>query len=68
MARLFAASSPTTTCSSVMIRKATITATGSPRTARSGPKTLSSSEENAGSPSTPRPRLATVIPSWQAAR
>ena len=51
-----------------MIRNATITATGSPRTASSGPKTPSSREENAGSPSTPRPRLATVIPSWQAAR
>ena len=70
MAIDFGASSPNTTWSTVMITKAMITAVAA-EVAPPIPidsKTGSSSSANAGSPSQPSPRLASVMPSWQAAR
>ncbi len=68
MARLFGASSPTTTCSSVMIPNETALARPIPATLALSPSSGSRRWWKAGSPSAPRPRLEIVMPSWQAAR
>ena len=68
IARLFGASSPTTTCRSVMIEKAIALATPMPTILALSPNTGSRMWWKAGSPSAPRPRLEIVMPSWHAAR
>ena len=68
IARLFGASSPTTTCSSVMSPKASALATPMPAISAPSPKIGSRMWWKAGSPSAPRPRLEIVMPSWHAAR
>ena len=68
IARLFGASSPNTTCSSVMIRKASAPASGMLAMWVSSPSRGSSRLWNARSPATPSPRLEIVMPSWHAAR
>ena len=68
IATLLGASSPATTCSTVIRPNASAAATAMPPTSASAPSIGSSSFSNALSPTTPSPMLAIVMPSWHAAR
>jgi hypothetical protein len=63
MARLFGDNSPTTTCNRVISAIARTAESPKPAIGAASPRTPWKSSSNTGSPTTPRPRLATVIPS-----
>ncbi len=68
IAKLFGVSSPSTTCRTVMTRKAMAEAIPMPMIREDSPMTGPRSSCTALSPTAPRPSEAIVMPSWQAAR